>query len=243
MLHLKKTFISICNLQDTTTAVVKNKPKVFSKDWFKNVLQFPCVSAETENLMLGEEDDEDEQTEENKPDIIENKQEPEKVAENVDVMETVTEEEEVYEPINVTAAVEVEVESEVQEPERSPTPDPLRALGAQLLSQLNGYKEDFNKFSNVMEEHKPEMDVEEPGKENENETGTPLEHRKLVTKENNPELDVKESLTNNENVVQLESEKLVTEEEKRMVKNMSNGDAWNHVLGSVLMVSVKKTVD
>ena len=198
--------------------------------------------------MLGEDDDddfEDEQTKENKPDVIENEQEPilpEKVAEGVDVMETVTEEEEVYEPINVTAAVEAEVEPEVQEPERSPTPDPLRALGAQLLSQLNGYKEDFNKFSNVMEENKPEMDVEEPEKENETGTGTPLEHRKLVTEEKKSELDVKESLTIKENVVQSESEKLVTEEEKRMVKNMSNGDAWNHVLGSVLMVSDKKNI-
>ena len=56
------------NLQDTTTAVVKKKPKVFSKDWFKEVLQFPCISAEAENLMLGEEDDdfEDEQTKESK---------------------------------------------------------------------------------------------------------------------------------------------------------------------------------
>ena len=37
----------------------------------------------------------------------------------------------------------------------------------------------------------------------------------------------------------LEDDKLVTEEEKRMVKNMSNGDAWNHVMGSLVMVKVK----
>ena len=36
----------------------------------------------------------------------------------------------------------------------------------------------------------------------------------------------------------LEDDKLVTEEEKRMVKNMSNGDAWNHVMGSLVMVIV-----
>ena len=225
-------------LQDTTTAVVKEKPKVFSKDWFKKVF---CVSAETENLMLGEEDDdfEDEQKEEN-TEVIKNEQEPilsETVVEDFGVKETVTEEE-VYEPINVTIEAEAEVELEVQEPERSPTPDPLRAIGAQLLSQLSDYKEDFNKFSNVMEENKPELDVEETDKENQ--PGTQLEHRKLVTEDNYPDLDVKESVTNNEAVDKSESEKLVTEDEKRMVKNMSNGDAWNHVLGSVLMVSDKK---
>ena len=204
-----------CYLQDTTTAVVKKKPKVFSKDWFKGVLQFPCISVEPENLMLGEEGDddfEDEQTQENEPlsnDVMENKQEPilsEKVSEDVD--ETVIEEEEVYEPINVTE-VEAEAKVEVQEPERTPTPDPLRTIGAQLLSQLQGYKEDFNKFSNVMEENKPTSDTEE------------------------------ESVTKNETEVELTltHDKLVTEEEKKMVKNMSNGDAWNHVMGSVVMVS------
>ena len=179
---------------------------------------FPCISAEAENLMLGEEDDdfEDEQTQENEPlkmDDIENKEEPilSDVSEDVDVKETVKEEEEeVYEPINVT---EVEAEAEVQEPERSPTPDPLRAIGAQLLSQLQGYKEDFNKFSNVMEENKPEeMEIEEES----------------VSKK---EAEVHSSL---------EDDKLVTEEEKRMVKNMSNGDAWNHVMGSLVMVKVIK---
>ena len=209
------------NLQDTTTAVVKKKPKVFSKDWFKEVLQFPCISVEAENLMLGEDDDddfEDEQTQENEPlkmDDIENKEEPilSDVLEDVDVKETVKEEEEeVYEPINVTE-VEVKAEEEVQEPERSPTPDPLRAIGAQLLSQLQGYKEDFNKFSNVMEENKPEeMEIEE----------------EYVSKK---EAEVHSSL---------EDDKLVTEEEKRMVKNMSNGDAWNHVMGSLVMVKVIK---
>ena len=202
-------------IQDTTTAVVKKKPKVFSKDWFKGVLLFPCISAEPENLMLGEEGDddfEDEQTQENEPsnnDVMENKQEPilsETVAEGVE--ETVIEEEEVYEPINVTE-VEAEAKLEVQEPERTPTPDPLRTIGAQLLSQLQGYKEDFNKFSNVMEENKPTSDTEEES----------------VTKN---EIEVELTLTH---------DKLVTEEEKKMVKNMSNGDAWNHVMGSVVMVS------
>ena len=202
-------------IQDTTTAVVKKKPKVFSKDWFKGVLLFPCISAEPENLMLGEEGDddfEDEQTQENEPsnnDVMEKKQEPilsETVAEGVE--ETVIEEEGVYEPINVTE-VQAEAKLEVQEPERTPTPDPLRAIGAQLLSQLQGYKEDFNKFSNVMEENKPTSDIEE------------------------------ESVTKNEIEVELilTHDKLVTEEEKKMVKNMSNGDAWNHVMGSVVMVS------
>ena len=180
-------------------------------------MQFPCISAEAENLMLGEEDDdfEDEQTKENEPlknDAIENKEEPisSDVSEVVDVKETAAEEEEVYEPINVA---EVEAEAEVQEPERSPTPDPLRAIGAQLLSQLQGYKEDFNKFSNVMEENKPEeVETEEDSvKKIEAEVQLPI----------------------------LEDDKLVTEEEKRMVKNMSNGDAWNHVMGSLVMVKVK----
>ena len=169
--------------------------------------------------MLGEEDDEfeDEQTQENEPlknDAIENKEEPilSDDLEVVDVKETVTEDEEVYEPINVNE-VEVEVEAELQVPERSPTPDPLRAIGAQLLCQLQGYKEDFNKFSNVMEENKPEeLEIEEESvKKIEAEVQLPI----------------------------LEDDKLVTEEEKRMVKNMSNGDAWNHVMGSLVMVKVK----
>ena len=170
--------------------------------------------------MLGEEDDddfEDEQTQENEPlnnDVMENKQEQilSEVAE--DVEETVPAEEEVYEPINVTDKIEAVAELEIQEPERSPTPDPLRAIGAQLLSQLQGYKEDFNKFSNVMEENKP----------------TPVIEEESVTKN---ETEVKLTLTH---------DKLVTEEEKKMVKNMSNSDAWNHVMGSVVLVSDEITI-
>ena len=190
--------------------------------------------------MLGEEGDddfEDEQTQENEPlnnDVTENEQEPilsEQVAENVE--ETVIEEEEVYEPINVTE-VEAEVELEVQEPEKSPAPDPLRAIGAQLLSQLQGYKEDFNKFSNVMEENKPTSDIEE-------ESLTKSETEVPSMTKNETEV---QSMTKNETEVQLTltQGKLVTEEEKKMVKNMSNSDAWNHVMGSVGMVSDEITI-
>ena len=159
--------------------------------------------------MLGEEDDdfENENVEKTpEPKSVENehqenKQQPlvsEIVAE--EVKDTEAEQEEIYEPVNANTE---EAEVKEEEPERSPTPDPLRAIAAQLHSQLQGYKEDLNKFSNIMEENMPEPVVEE-----------------TVT------------------LVQVEAQepKLVTEEEKRIVKNMSTEEAWSHVMGSVVKV-------
>ena len=60
------------------------------------------------------------------------------------------EDDSIYEAINV---------KEPQEVEREETPDPLQRIAAKLHGQLQGYRADFDQFSNLMEEHRP-LDTE-----------------------------------------------------------------------------------
>ena len=63
-------------------------------------------------------------------------------------------------PKEVSLAPTEEIETE--EEQREATPDPLQKIAAQLHGQLQGYRSDFDKFSNLMEEHRPEQPEEEP---------------------------------------------------------------------------------
>jgi len=76
----------------------------------------------------------------------------------------VVEDENVYEPVIVSESIiqNSPQEMTIVEEEREDTPDPLQRIAAQLHGQLQGYKADFDKFSNLMEEHKPEQPQSEP---------------------------------------------------------------------------------
>merc|ERR1712106_97035 len=142
--------------KDTTSPIVE-KPKVFTKLWFKDMMNISCVSGEKESD--NEEEDE----------LIENeeKSKPEKlevaVEEAVSSIKTedaeVEVQENLYEPI---AEKEEEIKEEVIEAEvREPTPDPLRTLAAQLNQQFMSYKETFNAFGNAMDDYQPAAVVED----------------------------------------------------------------------------------
>ena len=79
-------------------------------------------------------------------------------------------------------------------------------IGAQLLGQLQGYKSDFDKFSNLMEDHRPEPLEEETTNKVEVETKVTVER------------------------------KLSTDAEIAMVRKMSSEDAWSHVVSQVFKV-------
>merc|ERR1711892_1010703 len=116
--------------KDTTSPVVE-KPKIFTKPWFKNMMNISCVSGEKESDNE-EEDELIEKEEDSKPEKLE-------VA--------------VEEAVSSIKPEEAEV--------REPTPDPLRTLAAQLNQQFMSYKETFNAFGNAMEDYQPEPVVEE----------------------------------------------------------------------------------
>merc|ERR1712106_1261206 len=136
-----------------TTKPMPQKPKAFTKPWFKNMMS--CVKGEPES----EDDEEDELFKEKKEEIT--------VQEEIPVVTTEEEEVEIienlYEPI---AEPEIIEEVVVIREEREPSPpDPLRALAAQLQQQFVGYKATFNQFSSVMDNFKPEPLAEEESAE------------------------------------------------------------------------------
>ena len=209
--------------KDTTTPMVfKKKPKVFSKDWFMNILSFSCVSveeADSQNEILNKNDDDDDVNEAvwstKATDTMKANNYEEKEVENTDIIEADTEQ---VENMSICESILLEIketpapEVKDEEIERTPTPDPLKRLAAQLQGQLSGYKEDFNKFSNLMEENKPAEDTE------------------YLQPEENQKTD---SVSNNN------GRKLSTEEERALVQTMSNEDAWSHVVAQVYEVCKK----
>ena len=76
----------------------------------------------------------------------------------------VVKDENVYEPVLVSESIvrDSPEEMKAEEEEREETPDPLQRIAAQLHGQLQGYKADFDQFSNLMEEHKPADPPPEP---------------------------------------------------------------------------------
>merc|ERR1712106_447644 len=132
-----------------TTKPMPQKPKAFTKPWFKNMMS--CVKGEPES----EDEEED--------GLFKEKEEEIAVQEEIPVVKTEEEEVEItenlYEPI---AEPEITKEVVVIREEREPSPpDPLRALAAQLQQQFVGYKATFNEFSSVMDNFKPEPLAEE----------------------------------------------------------------------------------
>ena len=160
--------------QDTTSpATATHKPKKFSKEWIKKKMNFACVSGAKDVEAHEDEDEEivykpkhddqgkEEMNEESpvtieineafKTEEIAKEEEPAK-EEIVDKTEEAVqpEDDSIYEAINV---------KESQEVEREETPDPLQRIAAKLHGQLQGYRADFDQFSNLMEEHRP-LDTE-----------------------------------------------------------------------------------
>merc|ERR1711892_637776 len=136
-----------------TTKPMPQKPKAFTKPWFKNMMS--CVKGEPES----EDEEEDE--------LFKEKEEEITVQEEIPVVTNEEEEVEIienlYEPI---AEPEIIEEVVVIREEREPSPpDPLRALAAQLQQQFVGYKATFNEFSSVMDNFKPEPLAEEESAE------------------------------------------------------------------------------
>merc|ERR1711892_860325 len=136
-----------------TTKPMPQKPKAFTKPWFKNLMS--CVKGEPES----EDEEEDE--------LFKEKEEEITVHQEIPVVTTEEEEVEIienlYEPI---AEPEIIEEVVVIREEREPSPpDPLRALAAQLQQQFVGYKATFNEFSSVMDNFKPEPLAEEESAE------------------------------------------------------------------------------
>ena len=142
-------------------------------------MNFACVSAAKE---VKETDDEDEEIVYKPPPIQEKE-----ITESQEVKEALKEEEEVADEeevangeeavkediaIKAEEAVKTEENSiyeaidikECKEVEREETPDPLQRIAAQLHGQLQGYRADFDQFSNLMEEHRP-LETEEPAAE------------------------------------------------------------------------------
>ena len=227
-----KWLCHVCNhfnleiFKDTTTPMVfKKKPKVFSKDWFKKILSFSCVSAEeadSQNEILNKNDDDDDVNEAvwstKATDTMKAKNDEENEIENTEQNSINVEDTEQVENMSICESILLEIketpapEVKDEEIERTPTPDPLKRLAAQLQGQLSGYKEDFNKFSNLMEENKPAEDTEYL---------QPEENKKTDTVSNNS------------------GRKLSTEEERALVQTMSNEDAWSHVVAQVYEVCRK----
>ena len=159
--------------QDTTSPVTAtHKPKKFSKEWLKKKMNFACVSGAKDVEAHEDEDEEivykpnrdqekEEMNEESpvrievnealKTEEIGKEDEPAK-EDIVDKIEEAVpaEDDSIYEAINV---------KEPQEVEREETPDPLQRIAAKLHGQLQGYRADFDQFSNLMEEHRP-LDTE-----------------------------------------------------------------------------------
>ena len=197
--------------------MVRKKPKKFSKDWFANLI---CITAEKADLLDMEEDDEEdewvEKNEEAEGNVAEKENEEVKEGReesNGLEKEILKEVESIYEPVGKKQEEVQEeiVEEKVEVIKKSPTPDPLRTLAAQLQGQLNAYKGDLNQFSTLMDEFNPANEV-------------PPEEVKETVKEESPKKPLRVE------------RKLSTEEEIAMVRKMSNEDAWSHVMTQVFEV-------
>ena len=132
-------------------------------------MNFACVSADTD---LDLKDDEEEEICYKPKDVEEKKEiKDEKTQTPVTVKEeedTIYESVEKLEPEVEAVVVEDPEVIEEKEPEREVTPDPLQRIAAQLHGQLQGYRADFDQFSNLMEEHRPaetQSECESPAKE------------------------------------------------------------------------------
>ena len=201
--------------KDTTTPMVKKKTKMFSKDWFKKLLTFSCFTPEKTELedFLDKEEDDEAEAKAGEYNIELQVAAVEETVEEIEEQRVEEEEEGLFEQIEVELK-EIHEPKEPEEsvavveeqPEKSPTPDPLRMIGAQLLGQLQGYKSDFDKFSNLMEDHRPEPLEEETTNKVEVETKVTVER------------------------------KLSTDAEIAMVRKMSSEDAWSHVVSQVFKV-------
>merc|ERR1712106_935303 len=164
-----------------TTKPMPQKPKAFTKPWFKNMMNISCVSGEKESDNE-EEDELIEKEEDSKPEKLEVAVE-EAVSSIKPEDAEVEVQENLYEPI---AEKEEEIKEEVIEAEvREPTPDPLRTLAAQLNQQFMSYKETFNAFGNAMDDYQPAAVVEDEITINENKTSVNSYkiERKLSTEE------------------------------------------------------------
>ena len=187
-----------------------------------NILSFSCVSAEeadSQNEILNKNDDDDDVNEAvwstKATDTMKANNYEEKEVENTEQNTSIEADTEQVENMSFCESILLEIketpapEVKDEEIERTPTPDPLKRLAAQLQGQLSGYKEDFNKFSNLMEENKPAEDTE------------------YLQPEENQKTD---SVSYNN------GRKLSTEEERALVQTMSNEDAWSHVVAQVYEV-------
>ena len=132
-------------------------------------MNFACISG-----AAPQEDDDEEFSyepkkveEEEREAVVTNCEEKEDKCLTVeDEEKIVVEDDNVYEPVLVSQSIiqDSPDEMKIAEDEREETPDPLKRIAAQLHGQLQGYKADFDKFSNLMEEHKPQPEptVTEP---------------------------------------------------------------------------------
>ena len=134
-------------------------------------MNFACIAGATDAATHEDEDEEfsyapKKVEEEEKPEVsqCEMKIQEEKCPTVEDEEKIVVEDENVYEPVIVSESIiqNSPQEMTIVEEEREDTPDPLQRIAAQLHGQLQGYKADFDKFSNLMEEHKPEQPQSEP---------------------------------------------------------------------------------
>ena len=134
-------------------------------------MNFACISGATD--AAPQEDEDEEFSYEPKKVEEEGKEEVTQCEENIqeekcptveDEEKIVVEDENVYEPVLVSDSIiqDSPEEMKIEEDEREDTPDPLKRIAAQLHGQLQGYKADFDKFSNLMEEHKPTESPPEP---------------------------------------------------------------------------------
>ena len=139
--------------------------------WFKNKMNFACISGVTDAASKEDDDEEfsyepkkveEEEIEEVKN--CEEKVQEEKCPTVEDEEKIVVEDDNVYEPVLVSQSIiqDCPEEMKIAEEEREETPDPLQRIAAQLHGQLQGYKADFDKFSNLMEEHKPQPEPTVP---------------------------------------------------------------------------------
>ena len=134
-------------------------------------MNFACISGATD-AATKEDDDEEfsyepkkvEEEEREEVTNCEEKVQEEKCPTVEDEEKIVVEDDNVYEPVLVSESIiqDCPEERKIAEEEREETPDPLQRIAAQLHGQLQGYKADFDKFSNLMEEHKPTEPPPEP---------------------------------------------------------------------------------
>ena len=192
-------------------------------------MNFTCLSGEKTDIDIDNKDNEEDNDdiwakpkvtkvqEEIKEDVALETNEEEKVLNEVGYDEKPKESESIYEPVgnnNEKADECLSVEENITTEdvvERTPTPDPLKRLAAQLQGQLIGYKEDLNQFSDIMDRHRPTEEVPE---ENSN---------------------LPETSTTASSNISVER-KLSSQEEVAMVRKMSSEDAWSHVINSVYEV-------